>query len=63
MVPSAARTSAKRDQGHINRRRHPRVQVGLPVEVHLSGRETPLTVELTDIAAGGDRVRAPTNAV
>src|SRR5579862_74892 len=41
-----------------NRRRHPRIPVGLPVEVHLSGRESPLTVELTDIAAGGVRLRA-----
>jgi c-di-GMP-binding flagellar brake protein YcgR len=63
MVPSAARATTKRDQGHVNRRRHPRVQVGLPVEVHLSGRETPLTVELTDIAAGGVRFRAPSNDV
>jgi hypothetical protein len=41
-----------------NRRRHPRIPVGLPVEIHLSGRDTPLTVELTDIAAGGVRFRA-----
>lgn len=59
-MPTAAR-AAKRDQGHINRRRHPRIAVGLPVEVHLSGREAPLTVELTDIAAGGVRFRAPSN--
>jgi hypothetical protein len=41
-----------------NRRRHPRIPVGLPVEIHLAGRDTPLTVELTDIAAGGVRFRA-----
>jgi hypothetical protein len=63
MVPSAARATAKRDLGHINRRRHPRVPVGLPVEVHLSGSDTPLTVELTDIAAGGVRFRALSNDV
>ena len=63
MASSAARATAKRDQGHINRRRHPRILVGLPVEVHLSGRDAPLTVELTDIAAGGVRFRAPSNDV
>ena len=61
-MPTGAR-AAKRDQGHTNRRRHPRIPVGLPVEVHLSGREAPLTVELTDIAAGGVRFRAPSNDV
>lgn len=63
MAPSAARATAKRDPGHVNRRRHPRIPVGLPVEVHLAGRESPLTVELTDIAAGGVRFRAPSNGV
>ena len=47
----------------MNRRRHPRVPIGLPVEVHLSGRLDALTVELSDIAAGGVRFRAPANDV
>jgi hypothetical protein len=62
-VPIAARATAKRDLRHANRRRHPRVPVGLPVEVHLSGRVDSLTVELIDIAAGGVRFRAPTSDV
>ena len=62
-MPITARAIAKRDLGHVNRRRHPRVPVGLPVEVHLSGRHDPLTVELSDIAAGGVRFRAPANDV
>jgi len=62
-VPITARATAKRDLGHANRRRHPRVPVGLPVEVHLSGHDDALTVELSDIAAGGVRFRAPANDV
>ena len=62
-MPTTARATAKRDLGHANRRRHPRVPVGLPVEVHLSGRPDPVTVELSDIAAGGVRFRAPANDV
>ena len=62
-MPTTARATAKRDLGQANRRRHPRVPVGLPVEVHLSGRPDPLTVELSDIAAGGVRFRAPANDV
>jgi hypothetical protein len=41
-----------------NRRRHPRMPVGLPVEVHLSGRASPLIVELVDIAKAGVRFRS-----
>jgi hypothetical protein len=62
-LATTARATAKRDLGHANRRRHPRVPVGLPVEVHLSGRHDPVTVELSDIAAGGVRFRAPANDV
>jgi hypothetical protein len=38
-----------------NRRKHARVPVGLPVEVHISGVAMPLIVELMDIAPGGIR--------
>ena len=62
-MPTTARATAKRDLAHANRRRHPRVAVGLPVEVHLSGCANALTVELSDIAAGGVRFRAPANDV
>lgn len=41
----------------VNRRRHARVPVGLPVEVHVDDRLETLTVELIDIAAGGVRLR------
>lgn len=40
-----------------NRRRHARVPVGLPVEVHVDDSPQSLTVELIDIAAGGVRLR------
>lgn len=41
-----------------NRRRHPRIPVGLPVEVRVSGRESPFIVELVDIAKAGVRFRS-----
>ena len=40
-----------------DRRRHERVAVGLPVEVHVDDRPETLTVELIDIAEGGARMR------
>ena len=46
-----------------NRRKHARVPVGLPVEVHISGLATPLIVELMDIAPGGIRFRSLTDQV
>lgn len=46
-----------------NRRKHARVVVGLPVEVHISGLATPLIVELMDIAPGGIRFRSLTDQV
>jgi hypothetical protein len=44
-----------------NRRQHPRVSVGLPVEVHVTGRNAAVTVELVDIASGGVRFRPMTD--
>ena len=46
-----------------NRRKHARVPVGLPVEVHISGLAAPLIVELMDIAPGGIRFRSLTDQV
>jgi hypothetical protein len=46
-----------------NRRKHARVPVGLPVEVHISGIAKPLIVELMDIAPGGIRFRSLTDQV
>src|SRR3954447_15808501 len=46
-----------------NRRKHARVMVGLPVEVHVSGVAAPLIVELMDIAPGGIRFRSLTDEV
>ena len=40
-----------------DRRRHERVAVGLPVEVHVDDCPETLTVELIDIAEGGARMR------
>ena len=35
------------------RRRHPRIPIGLMVRVHFAGRTVPLSVELSDISQGG----------
>jgi hypothetical protein len=50
-------TAASTAEPASDRRRHERVPVGLPVEVHLDDRSETLTVELIDIAAGGARMR------
>jgi len=46
------------DLAFQNRRRHVRVPVGLPVQIHVGGDRAPLTVELVDLAEGGVRFRA-----
>jgi hypothetical protein len=46
-----------------NRRKHARVPVGLPVEVHISGIAAPLIVELMDLAPGGIKFRSLTDQV
>ena len=47
-----------------NRRKHARVAVGLPVEVHIGdATANPLIVELMDIAPGGIRFRALSDEV
>ena len=62
-MPNTARATAKRDLAQANRRRHPRVPVGLPGAGHLSGCAAARTGALSDSAAGGVRVRAPASAV
>jgi hypothetical protein len=42
----------------IDRRRHARFQLGLPVGVRLAGRRTPIMVELLDVSESGARFRA-----
>lgn len=65
--PSVTKLTAAKQQApkpiRQNRRKHARVPVGLPVEVHISGVETPLIVELMDIAPGGIRFRSLTDQV
>jgi hypothetical protein len=39
------------------RRRHPRVALGVPVRVHLAGEELPRTIELVDVSIGGGAFR------
>jgi hypothetical protein len=41
-----------------NRRRHLRFPLGLPVIIHLDGRDESMAVEIVDIAAKGARFRA-----
>jgi len=41
-----------------NRRRHMRFPLGLPVELYVAGRETPIIVEIVDVSAGGVRLRS-----
>lgn len=65
-LPATKLTAAKAQpakQVRQNRRKHARVLVGLPVEVHISGVATPLIVELMDIAPGGIRFRSLTDQV
>ena len=62
--PATKLTLAKPQQAkpiRQNRRKHARVPVGLPVEVHVSGVAAPLIVELMDIAPGGIRFRSLTD--
>lgn len=40
-------------ESSLERRRHARTPLGLPVRVHFAGRTLPLTVELSDISQGG----------
>ncbi|HSS40463.1 MAG TPA: PilZ domain-containing protein [Polyangia bacterium] len=56
------RTEATTSSTRANRRRHQRVQLGLPVEVHVDDVAETLTVELIDIAAGGVRLRPLTSS-
>ena len=35
-----------------------RFPLGLPVELYVAGRETPIIVEVVDVSAGGVRLRA-----
>ena len=46
-----------------NRRRHMRFPLGLPVELHVSGRKQPVIVEIVDVSAGGVRLRSLESAV
>jgi hypothetical protein len=39
----------------LDRRRHARFPLGLPVDVRLEGRRTPLMVELLDVSESGAR--------
>jgi c-di-GMP-binding flagellar brake protein YcgR len=41
----------------IERRRHPRVHLGVPVRVHLAGEPQTLTLELVNVSAGGSYFR------
>jgi hypothetical protein len=50
--------SPSHGQTQDDRRRHSRFPLGLPVRLHVSGRDEPLTVELVDIGKGGVRFRA-----
>lgn len=65
--PSSAKSHPAKPQQvkpvRQNRRKHARVPVGLPVEVHISGIGAPLIVELMDIAPGGIRFRSLTDQV
>jgi hypothetical protein len=41
-----------------NRRQHARFPLGLPVKLHVDGRDPPITVEVVDVSEGGARLRA-----
>jgi hypothetical protein len=41
-----------------NRRQHARFLLGLPVKLHVDGKDAPITVEVVDLSEGGARLRA-----
>jgi len=47
--------------GHGNRpserRRHPRVPLGVPVRIHMAGQPRPKTIELVEVSGGGGSFR------
>lgn len=45
------------------RRRHPRVPLGLPVRVQVAGAVGAVTLELIDVSSGGGAFRAPATRV
>jgi hypothetical protein len=57
-APGSKRGTAANRPPQKNRRRHPRVPVGLPVEVHIADSAKTIVVELVDIAKAGVRFRS-----
>ncbi|MEO5767466.1 MAG: PilZ domain-containing protein [Polyangia bacterium] len=53
-------TNDAAEPDHKDRRRHPRVPLGMPVRVHFAGHTMPVTVELRDISHGGCYFRGAT---
>jgi hypothetical protein len=51
--------SADPGQGNkgAERRRHPRVPLGVPVRVHMAGQPSPKTIELVEVSGGGGSFR------
>jgi len=43
--------------GGAERRRHPRVPLGVPVRVHMAGEARPTTIELVEVSGGGGSFR------
>jgi PilZ domain len=50
------------DTSYRDRRRHPRIPLGVPVRFYLAGQQRPATIELVDVSAGGGAFRGPAAA-
>jgi len=46
------------DLEYAERRRHPRIPLGVPVRVHVAGDQRPMTIELVEVSLGGGSFRA-----
>ena len=49
--------NSRQVDGRAERRRHPRVPLGVPVRVHMAGDERPTMLELVEVSGGGGSFR------
>jgi hypothetical protein len=50
---------ATMDHGHAERRRHPRIPLGVPVRLRWGGDSPAMTIELVEVSLGGGSFRTP----
>jgi len=52
-----ANANLRQAEKQAERRRHPRVPLGVPVRVHMDGEPRPTTIELVEVSGGGGSFR------